>query len=77
MNTMYRPVSTSLQKLLDASVNHQPIDRKAEIVELLNNEQPSKSRLVDLNYARCTWWEGCYYCQDSKTKQWYQVKCFI
>lgn len=51
-------------------------DRKAEIVELLSGEQPAKSRLVEMAYSKCAWWEGCYYCCD-ETSQWHQVKCFI
>jgi hypothetical protein len=51
-------------------------DRKNEIVDLLCSEQPTKSRQVDMSYVRCTWWEGCYYCQD-EAKQWHRVKCFI
>ncbi|NJN88562.1 MAG: hypothetical protein HC881_22600 [Leptolyngbyaceae cyanobacterium SL_7_1] len=50
-------------------------DRKDELVDLLNEEQPTKSRLVDSAYSQCTWWEGCYYCQDQDLK-WYRVKCF-
>jgi hypothetical protein len=51
-------------------------DRKDEIVDLLSGEQPAKSRQVDLSYVRCTWLEGCYYCQDEQG-QWYRIKCFI
>ncbi len=51
-------------------------DRKDEVVDLLCDEQPAKSRQVDMSYVRCTWWEGCYYCQD-EVKQWHRVKCFI
>ncbi|MCU0527237.1 MAG: hypothetical protein MUF72_20720 [Elainella sp. Prado103] len=77
MNTRSQPVPTLLQNQLNLSVKHQPIDRKAEIVDLLSAEQPHKSRIVDLNYTCCTWWEGCYYCQDDKTQQWHRVKCFL
>ncbi len=66
----------SLQKLLNEAVTNQSTDRKEEVVELLSDEQPSKSRLVDMAYVQCTWWEGCYYCQD-ENKQWHRVKCFI
>ncbi|WAL60615.1 hypothetical protein [Thermocoleostomius sinensis] len=51
-------------------------DRKGEVVDLLSGEQPAKSRHVDLEYLCCTWWEGCYYCQD-QNQQWHRVKCFI
>ncbi|NJO78992.1 MAG: hypothetical protein HC827_11025 [Cyanobacteria bacterium RM1_2_2] len=68
-------VPESLQTTLN-EVAAQLADRKDEVVDLLSDEQPSKSRLVDLAYIQCTWWEGCYYCQDEK-KQWYRVKCFI
>lgn len=66
----------SLQKLLDESLENQSIDRKEEIVELLSDEQPSKSRQVDMAYVQCTWWEGCYYCKD-ENQQWHRVKCFL
>lgn len=68
-------VPSALQKTLD-EVAGRLSDRKDEIVDLLSNEQPAKSRQVDLSYTRCTWWEGCYYCQD-ESKQWHQIKCFI
>lgn len=68
-------VSAALQKTLD-EVAGRISDRKDEIVDLLSNEQPAKSRQVDLSYTRCTWWEGCYYCQD-ELKQWHRIKCFI
>jgi acyl-CoA reductase-like NAD-dependent aldehyde dehydrogenase len=50
-------------------------DRKDELVDLLNEEQPTKSRLVDAAYLQCIWWEGCYYCQMQDLR-WYRVKCF-
>lgn len=68
-------VSPSLQKILN-EVAAKLTDRKDEVVNLLSNEQPSKSRQVELTYTRCMWWEGCYYCQD-ENQQWYRVKCFI
>ncbi|MBF2049583.1 MAG: hypothetical protein IGS54_19835 [Elainella sp. C42_A2020_010] len=68
-------VPESLQKTLDELVM-QLGDRKNEVVDLLSDEQPSKSRLVDLSYTQCIWWEGCYYCQD-EARQWHRIKCFI
>jgi hypothetical protein len=68
-------VSEALQKTLDAQVA-QLGDRKDEIVDLLSAEQPTKSRLVEMSYTQCTWWEGCYYCRDD-AKHWYRIKCFI
>lgn len=68
-------ISEALEKTLNELVA-QLGDRKGEIVELLNDEQPSKSRLVDLSYTQCTWWEGCYYCRD-EAQQWHRVKCFL
>jgi hypothetical protein len=68
-------VSKPLQETLDDLVA-QLGNRKSEVVELLNGEQPSKSRLVDLSYMQCVWWEGCYYCQDEE-KRWHRIKCFI
>lgn len=68
-------VSAALQKTLD-EVADRLSDRKDEIVNLLNDEQPAKSRQVDQLYVRCTWWEGCYYCQD-ESNQWHRIKCFL
>jgi hypothetical protein len=78
-NSMISPgktLSGVLSQVLDQVASVQPTDRKPEIVNLLSNEQPAKSRMVDQSYLQCTWWEGCYYCQD-ETRQWHQVKCFI
>ena len=74
MKTVYTLVSPTLQETLNR-VAVRLSDRKEEVVELLSDEQPSKSRLVELSYMQCTWWEGCYYCQD-ENRQWHQVKCF-
>ncbi len=68
-------VPEAIQKSLD-EIAEQMADCKEQVVELLNDEQPAKSRMVDLTYSQCTWWEGCYYCRD-ESKQWHQVKCFI
>lgn len=68
-------ISSSLKTILN-QLSVKGADRKNEIVDLLSGEQPSKSRQVDLEYTCCTWWEGCYYCQDHN-KQWHRVKCFI
>lgn len=68
-------VPEALQKTLN-EVASKLADRKGEVVDLLGNEQPSKSRIVDQTYVRCTWWEGCYYCQDEE-QQWHRIKCFL
>jgi asparagine synthetase B (glutamine-hydrolysing) len=68
-------VSESLQETLNSIALRQD-DRKDEVVDMLSDEQPSKSRFVEMSYLQCTWWEGCYYCQD-EAKRWYRVKCFI
>jgi hypothetical protein len=68
-------ISEALQASLD-EMAEQAADCKEQVVELLNDEQPAKSRMVDLAYTQCTWWEGCYYCRD-ESKQWHRVKCFI
>lgn len=75
MNITDNSVPESLQKTLNELVD-QLGDRKSEVVDLLSDEQPSKSRMVDMSYVQCTWWEGCYYCQD-ESKRWHRVKCFI
>ncbi|WP_088891668.1 hypothetical protein [Leptolyngbya ohadii] len=65
----------SLQDKLSAVAAKAP-DRKQEIVDLLSDEQPRKSRVVEQSYSLCIWWEGCYYCQDDR-QNWEQVKCFL
>ena len=67
-------IPESLQKTLD-SLAARATDRKDEVVNALSNEQPAKSRMVETAYVHCTWWEGCYYCQD-EDKNWHRVKCF-
>lgn len=69
------PISPSLQKKLNEIASSLG-DRKDEVVDLLSSEQPAKSRQVEMVYTHCTWWEGCYYCQDD-SGQWHRVKCFI
>lgn len=73
--TNHNLVSAALQKTLN-EVAERLSDRKDEVVDLLSSEQPAKSRRVDQSYLRCTWWEGCYYCQN-EAKQWHRIKCFI
>ncbi len=68
-------VPEALQKTLNL-VAAQLTDRKNEVVGMLSNEQPAKSRQIDMTYSSCIWWEGCYYCQDD-AGQWHRVKCFI
>ncbi|MBD2460603.1 hypothetical protein H6G89_06055 [Oscillatoria sp. FACHB-1407] len=67
-------ISQELQKTLN-QIAAQAADRKDELMDLLGNEQPGKSHLVETDYGQCIWWEGCYYCQDDN-KQWHRVKCF-
>jgi hypothetical protein len=67
-------IPESLKKTLD-SIAAKVADRKDEVVNVLSNEQPAKSRMVEDSYIQCTWWEGCYYCQD-ENKNWHRVKCF-
>jgi|GEM_PF-5504530 hypothetical protein len=64
----------SLQETLN-QIASKAADRKDEVVEALSDEQPTKSRLVESEYVACTWWEGCYYCQD-EDKNWHRIKCF-
>ncbi len=74
-----KQAETALSQPLSSVLNEvaeRLTDRKDEVVELLSDEQPAKSRMVEMSYTQCTWWEGCYYCCD-ETKQWHRVKCFI
>lgn len=68
-------ISQTLSATLD-QIAEQLTDRKGEVVELLGDEQPAKSRFVEMTYSKCAWWEGCYYCCD-QAGQWHQVKCFL
>lgn len=68
-------VPDSLQQLLDR-IAPKTADRKHEIVDLLHDEQPSKSQQIQSTYTHCIWWEGCYYCRD-KDQQWQRVQCFM
>ncbi|MBF1999115.1 MAG: hypothetical protein IGS38_00150 [Synechococcales cyanobacterium M58_A2018_015] len=70
-NRILDPLQQTLDQLAAELEN-----RKDEVVELLSNEQPSKSRQVELTYAQCIWWEGCYYCKDH-THHWHRIKCFV
>ncbi|HEY9648778.1 MAG TPA: hypothetical protein V6C88_20530 [Chroococcidiopsis sp.] len=67
-------ISEELQATLNR-IAAKAADRKDELVDMLCDEQPHKSRIVDEAYLACTWWEGCYYCMDEK-QQWHRVKCF-
>ncbi|HEY9622123.1 MAG TPA: hypothetical protein V6C78_17335 [Crinalium sp.] len=67
-------ISEELQQTLNR-IAARAGDRKDEVVDMLSNEQPAKSRMVESAYVHCTWWEGCYYCQD-ENQQWHRVKCF-
>lgn len=71
----HNSVPESLQKKLNELAAHLA-DRKNEVVDLLGDEQPTKSRQVEMSYTKCMWWEGCYYCQD-EAQQWHRVKCFL
>lgn len=71
----YNAVPESLQQTLDEMAAKLG-DRKDELVNILSDEQPAKSRIVEMSYEQCMWWEGCYYCRD-ESKRWHRVKCFI
>jgi hypothetical protein len=64
----------SLTQTLD-QIAAKAADCKDKVVDELSNEQPTKSKWVEEVYVTCTWWEGCYYCQDEQ-KNWHRVKCF-
>ncbi len=74
-NNAGNAVSSDLQQTLN-QIAEWSTDRKDEVIDLLSDEQPRKSRLIESFYDRCIWWEGCYYCQD-ENKQWQRVKCFM
>lgn len=73
---LYEIVSPETQQMLNWLTRRATNDRKDEVVELLSNDEPAKSQIVDSTFTNCTWFDGCYYCQD-ENQQWYRVKCFI
>jgi hypothetical protein len=72
---IYEVVAPETQEMLNWLVRRVG-DRKEEIVDMLSNDEPAKSQEVSSAFTACTWFDGCYYCQD-QNKQWYQVKCYI
>jgi hypothetical protein len=72
---VYGPVSAETEKMLNW-LTRKSADRKEEIVQLLSYNEPENSDVVESEFVSCTWYDGCYYCQD-ENKKWYQVKCYI
>ena len=64
-----KKVSKELSEVLDRLAGKIPARRRAEVRGLLGNTGFADS------YIRCTWWGGCYYCQDLAGK-WHIIKCY-
>lgn len=61
------PVSNEMNQKLDETVGKIRGNEK-EIEQLLNEEERKAG------YRKCTWYGGCYYCQDVYG-QWHKIKC--
>jgi len=64
-----KKVSKELSEVLDRLAGEIPARRRAEVRGLLGNTG------FDASYIRCTWWDGCYYCQDHDG-MWHIIKCY-
>jgi predicted methyltransferase len=62
-----KEVSDELNETLNRVVGDMP-DDVSEIKGFLSKEEKS------VGYRRCTWWGGCYYCQDSRGR-WRLIYC--
>ena len=67
--TRGKKVSKELSQVLDRLAGPVPATRRAEARGLLGNTDFSDF------YFRCTWWGGCYYCQDLN-ENWHLIKCY-
>jgi hypothetical protein len=65
-----KKVSTEMSEVLNRMSGQIPKNRVKEVRALLVDR-----RLSD-NNVRCTWWDGCYYCQDEKG-DWKLISCFV
>jgi len=64
-----KKVSRELSEVLRRLAGEIPARRRAEVRGFLRETDFARF------YIRCTWWGGCYYCQDLKGK-WRIVKCY-
>lgn len=65
-----KKVSKEMSDVLNRLSGEIPPARVKEVRALLVNR-----RLSD-NNVRCTWWDGCYYCQDEKG-DWKLISCYV
>ena len=56
--TRGKKVTKELSKVLTRLAGGIPARRRDEVSELLDGSDFAKY------YVRCTWWGGCYYCQE-------------
>ena len=64
-----KKVSKEMAAVLDRVAGEIPARRRAEARNLLVG-----TAFWDF-FFRCTWWAGCYYCQDLRGN-WYATKCY-
>ena len=63
-------VSRDLQKALDHAVG-----KKLSASQRTAFKRIQRETAADEKYIRCTWWAGCYYCQDLWCK-WHVIECY-
>ncbi len=68
MDLNTQPVSEDLQKLLNRVKDQQDTNQLAEVEGFLHDED------LPPGLHTCTWWDGCYYCQD-ENGNWKSVLC--
>jgi hypothetical protein len=64
-----RLASQDMQAVLTHVAGPLEEDKLKEITDLLRDPE------IHAAYVRCTWWGGCYYCQD-ETGSWHLVYCY-
>jgi len=64
-----KPVSKDMQSVLTHVAGALDKDKLQEMTELLRNPD------IHASYLRCTWWGGCYYCQD-ENGFWHLIYCY-
>jgi len=64
------PVSEEMNAVLNRIAGNMP--KEIEVIEVMRSYLTDRQR--GLGYARCTWWDGCLYCQNDKG-EWEQISC--
>lgn len=64
-----KKVSKEMSEVLNRLSGEIPKDRVKEVRSLLVDRKLAEGNV------RCTWWDGCYYCQDEHG-EWKLVSCY-